>query len=323
MKISFLIPSFNHEKYLLKCLESVLENRVSDMEVIICDDCSSDNSPLIAIDWISKYKSYFSKCFFIKNSINYGITNTLNEMVAECSGEYVMGVGSDDYVLPGGILERLKYMVSNSHLVGAFCDGIAIGENGTQYSDSILVSSGLSSDMLKPNMLMNTVLKKWIEPMNLQFWRKSVFKSHGGEFMFDGSVYCEDLNFALWALPKKGLGFLNKKCVAYRFRSWPQSSRAKSTEELDKMNLDFAKCYARYADCYPPYIQKYLNRKSLFYCSLSNGLQMKRSFWGGKIDRGPMKFWGALFYTLLDFFYYYKIEKLLDKRRRLKRYRFQ
>ena len=269
IKTSFLIPSYNHALFLNQCLKSVLENRCNNLELLICDDASQDNSQSIIEEWIKLNGSLFDRCIFIKNDKNQGITKTINELISIAKGEIISGVASDDYILPGGIEAKRKYLKSNSNMLGAFSDGIAVGMNGEFYSNSILASSGLTHQDLNPSNIRNTVLNNWIEPMNLQFWRRSSFKSHGGEFEFDGTVFCEDLNFAIWALSKNRFGYLDKKCIAYRCRSWPQVSDAKNQLEIDKKHGDMAKCFDLYKNKYKFRKRKIVLLRRNYYQSLS------------------------------------------------------
>lgn len=266
---SFIVPSYNHSKYLKKCLESILQNACSKMEILFCDDASSDNSSSIIEDWIRLNGSLFERCVFIKHEKNYGITNTINELISIAKGEILSGIASDDYVLPGGIEAKTKYLESNPHVMGAFSDAIAIGLSGDLYSDSILSSSGLNASSLNTSNITNTVLNHWIEPMNLQFWRRSSFKAHGGEFEFDENIFCEDLNFALWAISKNGFGYLDRKCVAYRCGTWPQPAPDITSVIMRKKLLDMAFLYGKAANKYHGPINDYLIKKSDYHLALA------------------------------------------------------
>jgi len=267
---SFIIPSYNHALFLPQCLESVLINRCNNLEILICDDASNDNSHSIIADWIRLNNSLFERCVLIKHEKNYGITNTINELISIAKGEIISGIASDDYVLPGGIEAKTKYLELNPHVMGAFSDAIAIGLAGDLYSDSMLLSSGLNATSLNTSNISNTVLNHWIEPMNLQFWRRSSFKLHGGEFEFDENIFCEDLNFALWAISNNCFGYLDRKCVAYRCRTWPQSTLGETERDRFKKMMDMANCYKAAAKNYSNNGKKYLLLKYEYYTAIAH-----------------------------------------------------
>ncbi len=94
MKYSIIIPVFNAEKYLNKCLDSVLNQTYDNYEVIIINDGSTDKSEKIINQYILKYKDKI-KYFYKENS---GVSDTRNFGISKVSGEYFTFVDSDDYV---------------------------------------------------------------------------------------------------------------------------------------------------------------------------------------------------------------------------------
>lgn len=270
------------------------------MELLICDDCSSDTTPVQIDEWLKKEGTKFERVVFIKHEKNQGITHSLNELIAECRGELISPLASDDFLLEGAIKARRKSLESYPLWMGAFSDGLAIGLQNEIYSESILASSGIDSESLQPFKIKKTILQNWVEPMNLQFWRRTAFKLHGGEFEFDGSVFCEDLNFALWALAKNSFGYLDKKCVAYRCRTWPQVSSAKDPSELRDKYKDMSICYAASSAFYEEKYSRYMNDKSLYFYYLSLNNKNKISDQYKKIAFGVVN---TFFYYIYIFFW--------------------
>ncbi|EOI6144376.1 glycosyltransferase family 2 protein [Campylobacter coli] len=89
-KFSILTPCFNHEKYIKYFIQSILEQSFENFELIIVDDCSSDNS----IKEIQKFQD--SRIKLIKHSYNKGINATLNTAFKNSSGDYIVFMASDD-----------------------------------------------------------------------------------------------------------------------------------------------------------------------------------------------------------------------------------
>jgi glycosyltransferase involved in cell wall biosynthesis len=261
MQVSVIVPSFNHQDYIVQCLDSILENHVEGTELLICDDHSSDNSVQIIEKWLAENGTSFEKSLFVRHDHNIGITATLNEIIALCSGDYISMLASDDYYMKDGLNARIETMNANPQWMGLFSDGIAFGNAWEIYTESLIKSAGIDNTELSQEKITSTVLNNWEYPMNLQFWRRDAFKSHLGEFEFDESIYCEDLNFAIWALSRNAFGYLNKKCVGYRCREWPQQSYAKSDHQLSLQYADMAKCYELYAEKYPNKYQRIIKSK--------------------------------------------------------------
>ncbi|SHM19403.1 Glycosyl transferase family 2 [Xylanibacter ruminicola] len=91
------IPVYNVEAYIRKCLLSVLEQTYQEIEIIVVDDCGTDNSMQI-VDELRCSHPNGKKVRIIKHSHNKGIGEARNTMIENCSGEYLFFVDSDDYV---------------------------------------------------------------------------------------------------------------------------------------------------------------------------------------------------------------------------------
>ena len=94
MKVSIIIPVYNVENYLSKCLDSVVNQNFNDYEIIIIDDGSTDNSSKIILDYQKKFPS---KIVSIKKQ-NEGQAVARNIGIQKARGVYIMFVDSDDYI---------------------------------------------------------------------------------------------------------------------------------------------------------------------------------------------------------------------------------
>ena len=97
MKLSIIIPVYNEERFLKRCLDSVSAQATNGVEVIIIDDGSTDNSKNIAY-------GYFDDGFQIKAHLtNWGVSIARNDGLNMATGEYVTFLDSDDELAPGAI----------------------------------------------------------------------------------------------------------------------------------------------------------------------------------------------------------------------------
>lgn len=108
-KISVIVPVFNTEKYLRRCLDSIINQTYKDIEIIIVDDGSTDNSENIIIE----YKKEYSDTIKYFKREHAGIAETRNFGVENVSGEYFVFVDSDDYI-ENTLVESLVENVSNT-----------------------------------------------------------------------------------------------------------------------------------------------------------------------------------------------------------------
>lgn len=92
-EISVIIPNYNSGKYIKKCIEALLQQEYPVNEIIIIDDCSSDESK----DIIQEYKNNNDKIIFIKNKENKGVSFSRNIGIEAAKSEYIMFCDADDW----------------------------------------------------------------------------------------------------------------------------------------------------------------------------------------------------------------------------------
>lgn len=112
-KLSILIVTYNHERYISKALESIL-NQTFDcsIEVIVADDASSDSTLAIIKEYESKDSRFRFK--YLDNTKNLGITKNYQRGFAACSGEYVAVLEGDDYwVSPFKLQRQIDFLTTH------------------------------------------------------------------------------------------------------------------------------------------------------------------------------------------------------------------
>ena len=110
MKVSVIVPVYNAEKFLGACLESILNQTLKDFEVIVVDDCSTDNSAAIAESYLEKFGGRLKIISLPKNSGSGAVPR--NEGLKFSRGEYIFFMDNDDLLLPTA-LETLYNAAEN------------------------------------------------------------------------------------------------------------------------------------------------------------------------------------------------------------------
>lgn len=114
IKLSFIVPVYNVEKYLRKCVDSLLAQDYSDYEIILVDDGSTDNSVAICDEYTSpSFVNSLTRSVVIKviHQANAGLSAARNAGLKLAKGEYVCFVDSDDYWEPnvlGGLMAQVE-----------------------------------------------------------------------------------------------------------------------------------------------------------------------------------------------------------------------
>lgn len=142
MKISVVVPIYNVEKYIERCLDSILAQTYSDFELILVDDGSPDKSGDIA-------EEYAKKDTRVKalHKPNGGLSSARNYGIVRASGEYICFVDSDDWVEPT-YLEELSGLLEKNEADIAICGFLKnSGEDiiETKVDENIVVQSGIDA----------------------------------------------------------------------------------------------------------------------------------------------------------------------------------
>ncbi|KRD63896.1 hypothetical protein ASE40_00675 [Flavobacterium sp. Root935] len=177
MKISVIIPVFNAESYLKRCLDSVLNQTLSDVEIICIDDCSTDNSCEI----LKSYAERDSRIKLWKNEKNIGQGLTRNKGLDVAVGEYVAFVDCDDWIekdMYQVLYEKTltaKYDLVCCNLVFDFPDGskgVPKMPAKEKISQEFLINESINPSItfFSPNSPCDKIFRRqYIEKLNLRF----------------------------------------------------------------------------------------------------------------------------------------------------------
>ena len=108
LMISIIVPVYKVENYLDRCVNSIVNQTYSDLEIILVDDGSPDNCPVMCDEWAEK-----DKRIKVIHKSNDGLANARNSGIKTCTGEYVMFVDSDDWLEPDTV--EFLYKLSSDY----------------------------------------------------------------------------------------------------------------------------------------------------------------------------------------------------------------
>lgn len=111
--VSIVVAVYNAEKYLRKCVDSLLDQTYKNTEIILVNDCSEDSSLSVCNEYSSEYKNVVT----INNDKNLGVSATRNRGIDVSTGKYICFVDSDDYVEPNYLEELYNSLVKSNTLL--------------------------------------------------------------------------------------------------------------------------------------------------------------------------------------------------------------
>lgn len=177
MKVSIIVPVYNVENYLDKCLNSLVNQTLKDIEIIIVNDGSTDNSEKI----IKKYTKKYQNIKYIKKN-NEGVSEARNVGLEQATGEYIGFLDSDDWVEPN-MYELMYQKAKSENFDIVACDTQAIFPNTKTY-----ISSNIKNDYVKNTELM-------IDAYAV-IWNKIYKKDIIQNIKFKKNMnFCEDVEF--------------------------------------------------------------------------------------------------------------------------------
>ena len=197
-KVSIIVPVYNVEKYLDKCLKSLVNQTLEDIEVIIINDGSTDDSQIIidkyTVDYPDKVRSFFQK--------NAGQGEARNFGIEKATGEYIAFVDSDDYV-DSNMYKLLYQKAKAEDLDIVLCDNYNVYEKGRAGIRQSLYDT--DNHLFDKPAVWNKIYKaELIKKNNIKFRKK---------------VWYEDLDFTfkIYTLTDK-VGYIKESLYNYLLR---------------------------------------------------------------------------------------------------------
>ena len=187
-----VVPSYNHGRFVERCLRSIIGQRVPPKKLLVIDDGSTDGSPTII-------EAILRDCPFHAELIareNRGLCATLNQALELSDGEFFAYLGSDDIWLPSFLAEQTNLLQLRPNAVLAFSHAYLIDENDRVFDSTAEWTDFANGDLLLPLLLRGTVFSssgvvyrhaalsrhRWNERARLEDYEMYLRLSLDGEF---------------------------------------------------------------------------------------------------------------------------------------------
>lgn len=193
IKISFIIPTYNREKELRVSIQSILNQTLKEIEIIVVDDGSTDNTEKVIKGFKDKRIKYFKRT-------NHGIGNSRNYGIEKSNGEYIAFIDSDDYI-EKTFAEEMYNKATNDELDLVICDYYNFYKNGTKQITKI---SSFENTYLKNNK--DLLLTINYGPCN-KLYKREILKKN--KIKFPENIKYEDMPFVAEVLKVSKLGKLD------------------------------------------------------------------------------------------------------------------
>ena len=192
--LTVVIPVYNVEKYLKRCVESVIAQDWKKYEILLVDDGSTDHSPQICDNYVKTY-DFIS----VIHKENGGLSEARNTGLSQAKGEYVYFPDSDDWIEPDTFIALAEALESQKFDIISFNREFIKGEEDVIISDPVETQVFEGKDAFV-EMLKHSYITGFA---NDKIYRKSLFMDH--DILFPKGKYYEDLgtNYKLFLSAKK------------------------------------------------------------------------------------------------------------------------
>lgn len=206
--VSFVVPVFNHRKYLQQCIESIVKQKTSSIfEIVVFDDKSTEDG---IIDLLSSINSHGVAYRVYQNDENYGISITQNLAVDRCFGEYIAFVDCDDFIEQNALDEISKLITAPSAPDYIFTDRNQVDDGGRL----IERANYGGYPWIRPSGSVENDLLLGMIASHLKVIRRSLYLDVGGsDVRFSG---VQDWELALRIINKGEFGYINKTLYNHR-----------------------------------------------------------------------------------------------------------
>lgn len=232
--VSVIVITYNSSRYVIEALESVKAQTWENIELIVSDDGSTDQTVQLCADWIVENKHHFSTTKLITVRHNTGIPANCNRGVLSSTGDWIKMISGDDILIDSAIDDNLAYVRQFPEASFIASDVREIDENGILIRDKVINEGLVHFSGLPTVQKQIKTYSRWPAFLNTPtFFCKREMIEKGIYFDEEFRIY-EDMVVVIRALEEgHRLHYMKKTTVAYRVHS-NATSRSTKLDELRK-----------------------------------------------------------------------------------------
>ena len=212
--VSAIVLSYNQARFAAECLESIKAQDYPNLELIINDDASKDDSVAVIEQWLAKNPGI--PHVFLKSQKNLGICRSLNNAYRQAKGKYMSGIAADDMWLPGKLRQQVELMESLPAKVGlVYSDAMQMDEQGNDLPLKFYEDAGRNrffSKMPQGDVQIELWQANFIAPMTTLI-RRECFDRVG---LYDEDMFAEDWD--MWLRISRYYEFAFSPHLSARYR---------------------------------------------------------------------------------------------------------
>lgn len=174
--LSIVVPVYKVEKYLSKCIDSILFQSYHDFELILVDDGSPDNSPQICDEYMGR-----DTRIKVIHKENEGVGVARNAGIGKASGQWILFIDSDDYIDQGYLMRGVEEINNNENLDAVIFPN---SKDNEESGEKVVIDNILESENLidSKQLFHSTELFEWSSCIYSKFYKRQMLEYHSIRF---------------------------------------------------------------------------------------------------------------------------------------------
>jgi alpha-1,3-rhamnosyltransferase len=225
--VTLCTPIYNHEPFLEDYFQSIINQTYQNIQLILIDDCSTDDSTKVVERWLERLEARFNSFVYIPRKVNMGLIYNCNDGLSLAEGKYFCIFASDDVMFPKNIEEKVNFLENNPEYAMVFSNTYA----GMEPSEKKIkhFSSKTNPDAFHGDIFYELINYGCFIPAPSVVSKKEIIEEVGG---YDNQYAFEDYVMWIKIAHKYKIGYINEPLVFYRFSPNSLSRSAESYEKL-------------------------------------------------------------------------------------------
>lgn len=218
--VSVVVITYNSAKTVLETLDSIAAQTYKNIELIISDDCSKDETVSLCETWLSNNSERFVRSLIVRTTKNSGVAPNVNNGIFASSGEWIKSVAGDDGLLSDAIENYVSYINTNPGCRIAYAKLHFFGNDKDRVKNAKLFYEKQYESIIKGDYetQFRAIHSSLFLPGPGVFVNRSLYDEVSG---YDERYpFCEEYPFTYYVLEKgEKIHFVDKECYLYRIRT--------------------------------------------------------------------------------------------------------
>jgi glycosyltransferase involved in cell wall biosynthesis len=210
------VPAYNHQKYVVDCLNSIKDSDYANLELIVSDDVSSDETFHLADCWIRNNASRFARALSVRQPTNLGIVRNLQFLFDQAEGEYLVYIASDDRLMASSITERVAILKRDKSIDALFGNAQLISSEGTVMRERF-IPDNIARQLSSRRLILSSLVLHANIPGPVMMLRREAVLEGGSLGRLPEQLAGEDAYIHVRLGARHKIAFVNSPVAQWRF----------------------------------------------------------------------------------------------------------